>query len=331
MAGANPMAGASPMAGARPMAQPGAMGYQQNMGMYGAYGAAAVPGMPQPSPYGAPYGQQQYGMAAVPGAYGAPTAAPTTGYGMPTPYSGAVPMNGSGGGMAPMGSHPMASAGKTMSNPGSGSGMASMGAMSNYPTIEKIHFHIPANLKEKYGNLYSIIATVDALMTEEIEGNVTQEDVDALLPNYKNMYEMIKKALRIDDDQVKAFCDSVNLTAGYAFHAFEECGKSPEAPEEERALSAGELMQLGTRFTTLSDYVSCGAIKTSEINALYKEIISTIGRTNFLKENDEGESLARQCKDLLNAQPQDQPPNEDVRRDFMYKISTLHGLFMGSL
>jgi hypothetical protein len=302
------------------MAGAAQMGYQQAVGMYPSpYGAA--PGMAQQVPYGAQYANQPYGMG-VPGAYGAPQ----PGYGMPTPYKGAVPMNGSGGGMAPMGQQ-MGSAGNAMQSSGSSGGTASI---SNYPTIDKIQFHIPANLKEKYANLYSIIATVDALMTEEIEGNVTQEDVSSILPNYKNMYEMIKKALRIDDDQVKAFCDSVNLTAGYAFHAFEELGK-PEEIEEKRALSSSELIQLGTSFTTLNDYCTCGVINTSEISALYKNIISTIGKTDFLKENDEGANLARKCKDLLNAQPQDQPLSEDARKDFTYNITTLYGLFIGSL
>jgi hypothetical protein len=333
MAGVNPMTGANPMAASNPMARPNqmggqnpnqgppGMGYPHNMPMRypGPYGPG--PAAPQASPYPTPYGQQpQYGMGSVPGAYGHPQAAP--GYSMPTPYKGAVPMNQPDARVA-TDNQPV----KTSS----GGGMPQTAPTINYPTVEKIQFHIPANLKEKYSNLYSIIATVDALMTEEIEGNVSQEDIDSLMPNYKNMYEMIKKGLRIDDDQVKAFCDSVNLTAGYAFHAFERINKPVEEHEEKRALSAGELMQLGTRFTTLSDYCSFGAIKTSEINALYKDIIATIGKTDFFKENDEGASLSRQGKELLNSQPQDQPLDEDVRRDFMYKISTLHGLFMGSL
>jgi len=321
MAGANPMAGATPMAAAN--ANPGQNAYPQNVQMYQ---YPNVSGMG--SPYGSiSYPQQQYGMAAVPGTYNVSSTNSQT-YKIPTPYNGAVPMNGSGDGMMRVGSQPIQ---QTPNDLLSNSSNSRMNSFASYPKIEKIKFHIPANLKDKYANLYSIIATVDALMTESIEGNVSQEDVDAILPNYKKMYEMIKKALHIDDEQVKTFCDSVNLVAGYAFHAFEECGKQPEISEEKKALTAGELMQLGTRFTTLSDYCSCGGVKTSDINTLFKEIITAISKTDFLKENDEGASLARQCKELLNSQPQDQPLNEQAKKDFMYKILTLHRLFMGSL
>ena len=240
----------------------------------------------------------------------------------PRPYNGAMPMpsSGSGSGNAPVAGQPPGS--------GSGGGVPRFQTPGAYPQVERISYTIAASNKDKFANLYSTLAAIEALETEVIEGNISQEESNSLYLPYKQAFDMITRALKMDEDQVRAFCDAVSLSAGYALSRIYEAPSvdEPTTKPTKDKIDQRDFMTIGGAFVTLQDMCQVG-VKVNNIIQQFDLLVKIMKKTTFLKENSEAQSIVHKWNSELKKLPGDNTIPPDVSQKLLNDVILLNGLF----
>jgi len=207
----------------------------------------------------------------------------------------------------------------------------------SYPTFDPIPFKVPEVNKEKYTNLYGILAAIDTLEAEHVEGFIDESDYQRLFNELKRPFELIVTSLRIDERQVQEFCEAMKLSASYAlfalYHKSNQAEPQPSAPQAPQSskLTQSDLIQFGTVVVTISDMCHLGNISNSLFNTKFQLVVSIIRKTDFLSKNNEANSIIAKWNNKFLEMPADSSMDTKDLAALKSDIQNLEGLFKNSL
>ena len=260
--------------------------------------------------------QPQQGYPAYPAQPGQPYKYPQPGYpGVPNsgPYAAPAPYPGATAPAPPYG------------GPTKSAGPSPVG----YPTVQPLKYKVPEHHKDKYANLYGIIAAVEALQTELIEGHVSQADYDRLFEDLKRPFDVITRALGLTKDMITSFCDSVSLSSSFALLALYQ---DPEASApQSKQLSKSEVAQVVVDIVTLSNMCQLGNIKVSYINDQFKKIVRAFKQTSLLQDNPELSGIVNKWTGKLNEADPESILDAKALKELGSDIETANGIFNNAL
>ncbi|EAY16739.1 hypothetical protein TVAG_067440 [Trichomonas vaginalis G3] len=301
----------NPMGGAIPGGRPGgSYGFQPTQGYpmpQQGYPGSQVPSPYSSGPYPAPYGQP----------------APQPGYGgYPSPYQGpgAAPYNS---GPYPTTQPPQPFGSSPVVPPRSGSAPT-----FGYPTVEKIQFTIPKKNLQTYANLYSIIAAAEALGQQKMDGSITDSDYAEQMKILKNNYDFSTKALKMNKDQVEAFCETVNLGCSFALVGLYEDFDTTQSSRG--GVTHRENMELGSCKVEIQDHF----VVKSNVQVylpIWDKITRIYKKTSFLQLNSDMRQRFETCDQILRTANPQMPLPDDKVFEFKSNYLIFDEAFVNSL
>ena len=286
---------------------------------YGVYGQPApqypgqypyqyLPGAASHVPYGGAYpsGPVPYAGATAPAPYPGATAPgqvqPPSRATAPVPYPGAQPPHAHG-------------ASKTST-------------ASSVPAPSRPKYHIKEADKAKYANIYSLIAAVEAVEDEYCNGNISPEEHTRVLTDLKKQFNTVKSAMSLSVKDVTDFCDAARLPHGYAISAL----FGAEIDDQDTPSSnLKQAVDLGTDFTTLSDFCALGSVRAEEAGQLVRTIKARLEALGVMHRNSEVKAITDKWVAKFDTMRAGEiVPDaviEELKRDItVWKISALDSL-----
>ena len=306
----------------QPMGNPAYGGYGQAVPQYppsgGQYPYQYLPGAAPYVPYAGAYpnAPAPYPGAAAPTPYGGATAP------APTPYAGAV---APGRATAPV---PYPDAQPATAQPGQAPASKKTSTASSVPAPSRPKYHIREADKAKYANIYSLIAAVEAVEDEYCNGNISPDEHNRVLNDLKKQFNTVKSAMSLSVKDVTNFCEAARLPHGYAVAALFDADIEDDGTPTSNLKQA---LDLGTDFTTLSDFCALGSVRAEEAGQLVRTIKARLQALGVLNRNGEAKAITDKWVEKFDAMRAGEiVPDaviEELKRDItVWKISALDSL-----
>lgn len=186
------------------------------------------------------------------------------------------------------------------------------------PTREFINYHIPEGQEGRYGNLYSLISTIEVLEDEYCNGNINSEEHNRLFRELQTQFNTVQNALNLTAEDIKLFCSSCKLSSGYAISAlFNNIPNdiSSGSISSNISIDPQQAVALGTDFTTLSDYCMVDVVTAGQYLTLIRQIRGRLQSMGILKRNEEVRNLTENwINNFEHLKPNDKVPSEIIEQ-----------------